>query len=86
MKSKNEFMAISSTENQQRIENHKMAATHFEAASRKHLEAAKYHEDGDYKKAARSTITAQGHATIANDAQRGNVRHHVIQGKSDYTA
>lgn len=41
------------------------------------LDAAKYHEEGNQEKAAESTVKAQGHNCCANDAQKGDAKHHV---------
>ncbi|MDZ4757941.1 MAG: hypothetical protein SGJ10_07370 [Bacteroidota bacterium] len=68
----------SSNENQKGIENHKKIASHLEAAAQHHLAAAKHHEDGEHDKAAQSTIKAQGHFTLARDAQKEDVRHHAL--------
>lgn len=66
-------------ENDKGIENHKKAATHFEAAARKHHQAAKHHELGNHKKAAKCTIKAHGHSCLANEAQKQDVKHHIIK-------
>jgi hypothetical protein len=65
-------------ENKKGIKNHKKAANHFEAASKFHLDAAKHHEEGNHKKAAKSTIEAHGHANLAREAQKEDVNHHVL--------
>ena len=66
-------------ENKKGIENHKKAATHFEAAAKSHLEAAKHHESGNHDKAAKCTVEAHGHACVANDAQKEDVKHHTAK-------
>lgn len=79
-KIKNELVVIPSTPNQKGIENHKQIATHFKAAAKHHLDAAKHHEDGNHQKAAKSTIAAHGHASLAEKGQKRDVRHHVLNG------
>ena len=63
---------------QKGIESHKKAATHFEAAARHHRDAANFHEAGNDEKAAQSTLAANGHAILANEAQMENVKHHAL--------
>lgn len=58
--SKTELQEIPKAENQKRIDNHKKAATHFEAA-------------------AKSTIEAHGHSSLANEAQKEDVKHHTTK-------
>lgn len=71
-------LAVSPTaENKKGIENHKKAASHFDAAAKSHLEAAKHHESGNHEKAAKSTVEAHGHSSLANDAQKEDVKHHL---------
>jgi len=41
--SKTDLQVISKVENEKGIDNHKKAATHFEAAAKSHLDAAKHH-------------------------------------------
>jgi hypothetical protein len=71
---------ISSTENQKGIEMHKKIAAHLQAAAKSHLKAAKYHEEGNHGKAAQSTITAYRHISLAQEAQKKDVGHHIING------
>ncbi|TAE90248.1 MAG: hypothetical protein EAY81_01035 [Bacteroidetes bacterium] len=59
------------------MDNHKKAATHFDAAAKSHLDAAKHHENGNHEKAAKSTVEAHGHACVANEAQKEDVKHHT---------
>lgn len=66
-------------ENQKGIDNHKKAATHFEAAAKSHSEAAKHHESGHHEKAAKSTVEAHGHSSLANEAQKEDVKHHTTK-------
>lgn len=75
---KTEKPSFSPAENQKGIENHKKTATHLESAAKHHHEAAKHHEDGNHEKAAQSTIKAQGHVTLATEAQREDVKHHAL--------
>jgi hypothetical protein len=71
----------SSSEIKKGIENHKVAAEHHQEAAKSHLEAAKHHEDGNHEKAAQSTIVAHGHNSLANDAQKEDVKHHATNSK-----
>ena len=73
---------ITPADNQKGIENHKKAAKNLEEAAKHHLEAAKHHEAGDHEKAAVSTIKAQGHQSIANEAQRSDAKNHAMNGTS----
>jgi hypothetical protein len=75
---KTEQSKSSSEENQKGIENHRTAATHFEAAAKHHTEAAKFHQEGKHEQAAQSTIKAQGHQTLANEAQKEDAKHHAL--------
>lgn len=80
MKKSNVITAVTiipSTENQKGIENHKKIASHYQAAAKQHLQAAKYHEGGNHEKAAQSTMTAYGHVSLAKKAQKQDVRHHA---------
>lgn len=76
--SKTELQIIPKAENQKGIDNHKKAASHFEAAAKSHLEAAKHHENGNHEKAAKSTMEANGHSTLANEVQKEDVKHHTL--------
>jgi len=69
---------VSTAENKKDVENHKKIATHLQSAAKFQLEAAKYHEEGNHEKAAKSTITAQGHLALANEAQREDVKYHAL--------
>ena len=71
----------STIENKKGIENHKLAAKHHQEAAKNHLEAAKHHEDGNHEKAAQSTLVAHGHNSLANDAQKEDVKNHAITFK-----
>ncbi len=77
--SKKEQSNDSSDENQIGIENHKNAAKHHVEAAKHHLEAAKHHEDGNHDKAATSTIIAQGHHNLANEAQKKDLKSHALK-------
>ena len=68
-------------DNKKGIENHKTAAKHHEAAAKSHHEAAKHHEEGNHDKAALSTIVAQGHSNLANDAQKEDAKLHAAVDK-----
>lgn len=67
-----------SDEIQKGVKNHKKIAHHLDAAAKLHLDAAKHHEDGEHKKAAQSTIAAQGFLILANEAQQEDVKHHAL--------
>ena len=68
----------SSSENQKGIDLHKQAAKHHQEAAKNHLDAAKFHEAGDHDKAAKSTVKAQGSASLANDASREDAQSHAV--------
>jgi hypothetical protein len=59
------------------VENHKGAAKHHEAAAKNHHEAARQHEEGNHEKAAQSTVLANGHSSLAAEAQKDDARHHA---------
>lgn len=75
---KKEQSSFSPSENKKAIENHKKTATHLEAAAKNHLDAAKHYEDENQNKAAKSTITAQGHMALANDAHKDVLKQHAL--------
>jgi hypothetical protein len=75
---KGEQTQITPAENKKGIENHKQIAANLEAAAKKHLEAAKFHEAGEHEKAAKSTITAHGHMSLASEAQREDSKNHAL--------
>lgn len=74
---KSQLVVQPKNEIQKGVENHKLAASHFEAAAKHHHEAAKHHENGHHEKAAESTVKAHGHSSLANDAQKEDVKHHA---------
>jgi hypothetical protein len=65
-------------DNHKGIENHKKIASHLEAAAKHHLDAAQHHESGLHEKAADSTIKAHGHISLANEAQKEDVKYHAL--------
>ncbi len=75
---KPEKTTMNPSDNQKGIENHKLAASHLESAAKHHLDAAKHHEAGNHEKAAESTIAAHGHQSLANDAQKEDVKNHAL--------
>lgn len=75
--SKTQLVVQPKNEIQKGIENHKKAANHFKAAAKNHLDAAKHHENGHHEKAAESTVKAHGHSSLANEAQKEDVKHHT---------
>ena len=62
------------------IENHKKIAAHLETAAKHHQDAAKHHEAENHEKAALSTVKAQGHLLLANEAQKEDVKNHAVKG------
>jgi hypothetical protein len=75
---KSETTVMSSSENLKNIENHKKAAQHLGLSAKHHLEAATFHEAGNHEKASESTIKAHGHHSLANEAQKEDVRQHAF--------
>ncbi|MFN7910332.1 MAG: hypothetical protein ACK5QC_00820 [Bacteroidota bacterium] len=73
----NSLKVLTPAENKKGIENHKVIAAHLEAAAKNHLEAAKHHAEENHEKAARSTIIAQDHLVIANEAQKEDAKAHT---------
>lgn len=73
-----ELQTIPKTDNQKRIENHKKAATHFKAAAKSHIDAAKHHENENHEKATKSTVEAHGHSSLANEAQKLDIKLHTL--------
>jgi hypothetical protein len=71
---------VPQADNQAGIENHKKAASHLEQAAKHHLEAAGHHENENHEKAAKSTVIAQGHVTLANEAQKEDTKYHALKG------
>lgn len=65
-----ELQTISKVEIEKGIENHKKAALQFEAASKCHLEAAFYLENGNHLKAVQSTIEAHDNSLLAVETQK----------------
>lgn len=61
---------IPKSESQKGIENHKVAAVHFRNAANSHIDAAKFHENGNHEEAAKSSKEAQNHSSLANDAKK----------------
>ncbi|MEO6902770.1 MAG: hypothetical protein ABI315_06410 [Bacteroidia bacterium] len=76
---KDEKKVISPMDKQKNVENHKKIATHLEAAAKHHEDAAKHHEADNHDKAAMSTIKAQGHLALANEAQKEDVKNHATK-------
>jgi hypothetical protein len=61
------------------VENHKTAAAHFTEAAKHHTEAAKQHEAGNDEKASHSTVKANGHQSIAREAQKEVSKKHAMK-------
>ena len=78
---KTEKTSVSPAENKKGIENLKIAAQHHQEAAKSHLEVAKHHEEGNHDKAAQSTIVAHGHNSLANEAQKEDVKQHALIAK-----
>jgi hypothetical protein len=68
---------VKKDKDQKGIDNHKKAASHFEAASKSHMDADSHHESGNHEKAAKSTIEANGHASLAMKAQKKDTQKHI---------
>lgn len=66
---KEDKTTIHSDENENKIRSQKTKADHIEAAEKHYLSAAKHHEAGDHAKAVQSTIAAQRHLALANEAE-----------------
>jgi hypothetical protein len=77
---KEEKKIISPIDKQKNVENHKKIATHLETAAKHHVDAAKHHEADNHEKAALSTVKAQGHLALANEARIDDVKNHAIKG------
>lgn len=65
--------------NKRGVANHIKAAEHFSLASKFHLEAARYHEEGSHEKANQSALFAYGHSLIADECQAHDVKHHSCE-------
>jgi len=59
------------------VQNHKTIASNLEAAAKHHTDAAKHHEAGNPEKAAHSTVKANGHQSLANDAKKEDAKLHA---------
>jgi hypothetical protein len=59
------------------VANHKQAAAHHMEAAKHHTDAAKYYENGNYEKAAHSTVLAYGHNAIAGEFVSDDAKHHA---------
>lgn len=70
---------IPKTENQQVIDNHKKTATHFEAAAKSHLAAAKHHENGNHESAEKCAMEANNHSSAANEVLKKGVNLHTAK-------
>jgi len=57
------------------IEKHKKIAEYLKQAARKHIIAAKFHEEGDHEKAYDVTVHAHGHTALAAEAQIDMLKH-----------
>jgi hypothetical protein len=63
----------------QGIENHKLAAKHYQEAANHHLDAAKHREAGNHEEAWASMVKAHGHSSIAKEASKEDVKNHRIK-------
>lgn len=61
-------------ESQKKTESQKKAETHLDNASKQHIEASNHHANGNYEKAAKRTVLAQGHLILADEAQKDDER------------
>lgn len=77
---KTESEIIPKAENQRGIENHRKAASHFEAAAKSHMEAVAHHQNGNHEKAAQSTAAAHGHSNLGCEAQKEDAKQHALKG------
>ncbi len=64
------LITIPKSDSKKDIDNHKVAAVHFGNAAKNHLDASKFQENGHHEKAIKSSMEAQGHASLANEAQK----------------
>lgn len=71
---KSQFVGAPKEEIQKGIENHKLAASHYEAAAKHHHEAAKHHENGQHDKAGESAKKANEYSGLAYKTQREDVK------------
>ena len=78
---KKETPNVMAAEVKKGVENHKAAAMHHEEAAKSHHEAAKHHIEGNHEKAAQTTIIANGHSSLANEAQKEDAKHHALAEK-----
>lgn len=60
------------------IDNHKKAAMHHELASKHHLKAAEHVKLDQHHEASQNTLLAHGHAVIANETQREEVKRQAL--------
>jgi hypothetical protein len=65
-------------ENLKRTKNHRKAAAHLLIAAKYHLAAATHHEEGNHKKAEKSTIAAHRQVTLSNKTQKVGNQHAII--------
>jgi len=68
-----ENMALTLTEKQRGIENHKKIADHLLAAAANHFKAATHLKAGDYEKAAQCATLAREYLELANHAKREDI-------------
>jgi len=76
---KDEKKITSPADKQKNVDNHKKIATHLETAAKHHEDAAKHHETDSHEKAALSTVKAQGHLLLANEAHKEVVKNHAAK-------
>lgn len=72
---------VTPEQKQKTIEAHKKTANHLDEASKHHQEAAKHHEADQHDKAAKSTLAAQGHLILANEAQKEEAKKYASTTK-----
>jgi hypothetical protein len=76
---KSQTVGTPKEEIQKGIENHKLAARHYEAAAKHHHEAAKHHENGHHDKAGESAKKANEYSGLAYKAQKEDMKQHAPQ-------
>jgi hypothetical protein len=76
--STNQTKAVTPAEHLNDVENHKKIAANLETAAKHHREAAKHHEAGEHEKAAKSTVVAQEHLSLAHQGQKEDAKHHGV--------
>lgn len=66
------------SENQKGIDNYKKVITHFEAATKSHIDASKHYESGNHEKVAKCIVDTYGYSCVANNGQE-DIKHHTAK-------